>query len=258
MWEEIFTEINVHLFVFVRIAGMLVFNPFLARRNMPSQMRVAFILGLTLVIAPGVNGAPVADIAGIELMVAMARELFLGLSCGFVAQLYYYFIFYAGDIMDQQMGMSMAKVFDPGTSIQMSISGSLLSMLLALYFFVTDCHLLLIKLFDYSYEIIPVGASSMTIATVASVFIDLFLTVMGLALKLAVPIIAVVFIMDVTMGILMKLIPQIHVFVINMQFKVLTGMLMLFLLAGPISGFMSKYVDLMFSSMERIMLTLVS
>lgn len=53
---------------------------------------------------------------------ALLRELFVGLACGFVFQVYYYMLFFAGDWMDMHFGMSMAKVFDPGTSIQASMS----------------------------------------------------------------------------------------------------------------------------------------
>jgi flagellar biosynthetic protein FliR len=62
--------------------------------------------------------------------------------------------------MDTHFGMSMAKVFDPGTSIQMSVSGTFLNILFLLYIFCTDSHLLLIRIFADSFQVLPAGAFS--------------------------------------------------------------------------------------------------
>lgn len=51
----------------------------------------------------------------------------------------------------------MAKVFDPGTSIQASMSGNLFNTMFLLYFFATDSHLLLIRIFIDSFRILPGG-----------------------------------------------------------------------------------------------------
>ena len=55
------------------------------------------------------------------------------------------------------------------------------------------------------------------------------------------------------MGVLMKLIPQIHVFVINIQLKMLLGILLLLLFAGPITSFLDNYIRLMFENMEGVL-----
>ena len=61
---------------------------------------------------------------------------------------------------------------------------------------------------------------------------------MVLALKLAFPILAAELLGELGMGILMKAIPQINAFVINMELKILIGLVLLLLFLTPISEFL--------------------
>ena len=117
------------LLVFARIGGLLGMNPLFARRNVPGVIRAGLTFLLTALIAPGVIVTGLSANNSLELAVGMLKELFLGFACGYVFQIYYYLLFFAGDLMDTHFGMSMAKVFDPGSSIQMSVSSTLLNIL---------------------------------------------------------------------------------------------------------------------------------
>ena len=243
---------HVYILVFVRLAGMIGFNPLLSRRNLPAMVRVGLILLLTLLLAPNVYAGDAAMGGSLDLVEAILRELLLGLGLGFVFQIFYYLLFFIGDLMDTQFGMSMAKVFDPGTSVQMSISGNLLTIVFCLYIFATDSHLLLIQIFARSFTVIPAGGFVPT-AQAASLMLDLFIAAFSLAMRLAVPFLAAELILEISMGVLMKLIPQIHVFVINIQLKMLLGILLLLLFAGPITSFLDNYIRLMFENMEGVL-----
>ena len=59
--------------------------------------------------------------------------------------------------MDMQFGLSMAKVFDPGTNMQVSVSGNFLNILFSLFIFATNSHLLLVRIFATSFQIVPAG-----------------------------------------------------------------------------------------------------
>ncbi len=255
MWEAIFNDYFIYLLVFVRMSGMILFNPLFARRNTPTQIKMGLVLALTLIIAPTQLDQPTI-FDGFRLIEAMSRELFVGFCCGTVFQIFYYMIFFAGDIIDTQFGLSMAKVFDPNTNIQMSVTGNWFSIIFIVYIFLTDSHLLMIKIFAASYDIIPFAAKEIIFTAAAEFMMQLFADVFVLCIRLALPFIAMEFILEVCMGILMKLIPQIHVFVINIQFKLLLGLVLLLLLAPPVTGFLENYMDLMYRNMERVMLTM--
>ena len=75
---------------------------------------------------------------------------------------------------------------------------------------------------------------------------------------MALPFMAAEFVLELSMGVLMKLIPQIHVFVINIQFKLLLGILLLLAFANPIATFTDHYMRLMLENLQRAFMALGS
>lgn len=251
MLDSLMTNTPAWLLVFARMGGLLGMNPLFNRRNVPAMMRAGLIFLLTALIAPGIAAESLGLDAmnSFELAVSMLKELFVGFACGYVFQVFYYMLFFAGDLMDTHFGMSMAKVFDPGTNIQMSASGNLLNILFVLYILATDSHLLLIRIFTDSFQILPVGAVLIS-QEGARFFIDLFVSAFSLAMRLVFPFMAAEFVMELSMGILMKLIPQIHIFVINIQFKMLLGLILLLAFAAPVSSFLDNYMRIMLENLQ--------
>lgn len=255
MWILSFENITAYILVFTRMAGMIALNPLLSRRNLTSRVRMGLILGMTLLLAPVIDKTALNITDTFGMVMSMGRELFAGFVLSYVFGVFFYLLFFAGDLMDVQFGLSMAKVFDPGTNIQVSVSGNILSIMFIFYVFATDSHLVLIHLFASSYEILPVGIQSIS-PNIPGFALTLFTTAMSLIIRLTLPFIAVEFIIEVSMGILMKLIPQIHVFVLNIQLKLLVALFMLFVFAQPVADFMDNYVSIMFSNIQQALITL--
>ena len=255
MLEFEFQNLTVYMLVFARMTGMIAFNPIFSRRNIPARVRAGFILCMTMLLAPTIASAHLSSFGEPDVLLGMFREVFVGFACAYVFQMFYYMLFFAGDLMDTQFGLSMAKVFDPSSSVQMSVSGNLLNIFFMLYLFATDSHLLLIKIISTSYMVVPVGAAGIQ-WEISGFMLNLFLNAFSMVFRLALPFIAAEFILELSMGVLMKLIPQIHVFVINIQFKILLGMVLLLLFARPISGFVDNYQNLMFQSMQQALYAL--
>jgi len=243
--------LSVYILVFSRMGGMLFFNPLLARKNVPSQVRAALALGLTILITPTVP-APAEELTDLVFIWMLCKELLVGAAFGFVFQIFYYLLFAAGDIIDLGFGMSMAKAFDPGTNIQISLSGNLFQILFVLYLFATNSHLVMIRLMASSYDIVGMGAVTFG-ADVGSFMFSLFSSAFQLIVQLCLPFLAASFVLEISMGILMKLIPQINVFSIHFQFKILVGLLLLFLFAQPTAAFMEKYISTMLASMKNLL-----
>ena len=245
----IFDNLHIYIFVFVRMSAIILFNPVFSRRNLITAAKLGLILCLTILITPLV---PVTDFDGTtsDFLICIAREFFVGFILCFVFNIYYYMLMFAADIMDTQFGFSMAKVMDPQTNIQSATVGNLMNIVFMLYFFVTNSHLILIDTAVHSYDVIGAGAAGISIKGACSFGIDLFSSVCLLAIRLALPFVAAEFVLEVSMGLLMKLIPQIHVFVIEMQGKLLLAIIMLMALAVPLTNFVDNYITQMFVSLQ--------
>mgnify|MGYP000390072069 len=108
------------------------------------------------------------------------------------------------------------------------------------------------RLLTTSGELVPYGAAALGDGVYAYV-IELFLACMLLAVKLAMPILAAELLGEVGMGVLMKAIPQINAFVINIELKVIIGLLLFFLLLTPINEFLLELESGMLSELGRIL-----
>ncbi len=244
-------SVGVYILVFCRVGGMIFFNPLLARRNLPSQFKVAMVLGLSLVLAPMTAYQFPTNVGDFEFIIMMILELLIGFACGFVFQMFYYLLFTAGDIIDMGFGLAMAKVFNPAANIQVSTSGSFFEILFVLYIFATNCHLVLIRLIFSSYDVVSMGAADFGIDVIGFV-LTLFSTAFMLIMQLAIPFMVATFVLEISMGVLMKLVPQINVFVIHFQLKIIAGMVLMFIFAVSTSGFMLDYIDALFTNMEKL------
>lgn len=252
----IIDNLHIYVLVFVRLAAIVGFNPMLSRQNIPAMVRTGIIFFSTLLLAPLVPLPSQTDTP--ELLFGIIREIAVGWLLGYVFNIFFYMLAFVGDILDMQFGLSMAKVMDPGTGVQSAFTGNLINLVFMAYFFITNSHLVLIKTAVDSYNLIPAGAENINIHAAASFGIDIFTSVFSLAVRLAFPFVAAEFILEMGMGILMKLIPQIHVFVINMQFKIMLAIIMLFVLAKPITVFVENYIIIYFDYVNEALNVLVS
>lgn len=256
--DLIFENVYVFMFVFARLFAIIILNPIFNRTSVPNVVKASLVLFSTLIIAPLMPLDTEVPQGIWEIGFGIFREFFVGFALTFVFNIYYYMLMFAADIMDTQFGLSMAKVMDPQTNIQTAVTGSLMNVIFMLYFFATNSHLELINVAVGSYELIPVGAYTLNFQNSASFVITLFSTIFILALRLTLPFVAAEFILEVSMGILMKLIPQIHVFVIHMQGKILLGLLLLMTLSIPITKFIDNYIVGIFNDMGHMLKALVS
>lgn len=249
----LFRSFETDLLVFARMLGIFIFNPILSRRNIPTIAKVVTVVFITYIAILTVQPEPVdtGNQTGVYLMM-ICRETVIGLILGFITDLFFYTVQVAGEVMDMQSGLGMAKVFDPESNVQMSIMGSFISFMMYLYFFATNSHLTLIRLFIMSYDIIPIGVGGFN-PDLGYVVASYFSVVLALAIKFALPIMAAEFILEFCMGVLMKSVPQIQIMVVNIQLKVAFGFALLFMTAVPLSELVDDYLDKWLEALQTFM-----
>ena len=245
----------VYLLVFVRLFACFMFNPIFSRKNIPQTAKLAFIVWIALLVAPLVQSNGLETIDDLTYILLIFKELLLGYFLGYVVQLYLYMLLFVGDLLDYQFGLSMAKVFDPQTYVQVSLIGNLLQMVFIVLFFMSNSHLMFIQLITSSFDYLSL-ATWLNFTKLIPFMLDLFITVFMLVIKLALPIIVVAFTLEISMRILMKLSPQIHVFVINIQVKVLMGIVLLLIMIQPMSNILDRSLGEMVQNLQSVLINL--
>lgn len=190
----------------------------------------------------------VNTVTGLALL--LLKEFIVGYAIGFICTMFSYIISCAGEIMDQQMGMAMSKIYDPSSNTSLSLSATYYNIMYLLMFFAVNGHLTLIRLILDSGAALPYGQVHLSVQLTEQM-IDLFCQCTVLAVKMAMPIIAIQFLIEMGVGILMKAIPQINVFVVNMQAKMAVGLILMVLLVAPISSFLEGTIQMMFDAISQ-------
>ena len=253
LWDLVVNNFLAFIFVTVRISGIFTFNPIFSRQNVTTRVKVGASLAFSVVTLMYLGGSVYYNVSGIaDLVFTLAQELLIGLVLGFMTNLIMTVIVYAGDVIDTQIGFGMAKAMDPGTGIQMSLFGNLYYYMFILYFFIVGGHLKYIELFIMSYDTLPIGYSFTADTLNLIYFIANYLgTVLVLAVKFAMPIIAAELITEFILGVMMKAVPSIQIFVLNIQLKIVVGMSVLLAIAKPMSDFLEDLLDIMFANLNN-------
>lgn len=249
-------QLYIFELIAMRMTGFVMFNPIWGRNGVPGLVKSGFILVLSVATySAGGTAAPELPANLIAFAVPMLLELGVGFTLSFVIRLFLSIVQMGGEIIDTQMGMTMAQIYDASTQANLTVTGSLLNILLILDFFAENGHYTLLRVLVTSGEVLPYGTASFG-QSVASLVAELFLTCMVLAVKLALPILAAELLGEIGMGILMKAIPQINAFVINMELKVIIGLGLFFLFLTPINEFLLSAEVQMLSSLGQVLETI--
>jgi len=238
--------------------GIFIFNPIFGRTTVPMRVRVSMTLVLTLIMLTHITGG--TDIIGyiptstLGFAGTLIFEALIGFLFGFIVNLILTVIIYAGKVMDQQMTLALAESMDPSIGASMAISANLFYYMFILYFFVVGGHLNYIYLFALSYQLVPIGATIDPAWHLIPYVIAMYLgTVLTLAVKMAMPIIAAQLILQIAVGIIMKAVPTIKLLTVNIQMKLMMGFFILMAIAGPMSDFLQRLMDIMFESLYGVL-----
>lgn len=251
-----FWDSSAHLMLFslvaMRMAGLIFLNPVFGRRNVPNNIKAAFTFTLTLIVYSYAQGTVVETTSSLIYGFLLVKEFVVGYVLGYVMELFFFVITYAGTIIDFQVGMSMSQVYDPQTNAQIAMTGTLYQIFYTLLFFAVNGHLVLLKILMTSGEIVPYGEVAFTQGLALAV-LDLFKECVILAVRFSFPLLAMEFLVQVGVGIMMKLSPQVNIFVTNIQIKIAVGFLMLLFLVTPMKGFLEDLLHQMLESIRDIL-----
>lgn len=241
--------LTLFLYITARMSGFVLMNPILGRRNLPGMFRSGFALVMSVFVFSITDQTVVMPRSLAELALRFLLELGVGFVLGMVMEFFFYIPQLAGQVVDTQMGMTMNQIYDAGAQANMSVTGVLLNTLMILLFFAAGGHHTLLRVMLTSGEVVPFGAAAFG-QDVANAALELFIQCTLLAVKLSMPILAAELMGQLGMGVLMKVIPQINIFAINIDLKVLIGLALLLVLISPISEYLLKMEASMLDSLH--------
>ncbi len=249
-----YTTIGVHAFytfllVFSRTSGLIAVAPILGSRSLPRTLKAGLALVLSLAMMP-LQEAHTANPPThlLVLVTQVAGEAMLGIVIGYIARLYFSAVEIGGTMVDTQMGFGFLQLANPFAEQPNSILSVFQYQLATTLYLVMNGHLLLISAVADSFTLVPPGTFAPT-AAFGSGFAPILQGVMLLCLRVALPAIGVLLLMEIAFGIMARLVPTLNVFLVGAPAKIIVGLTTVSLLL-PAFGFMVGQV--MTQSMQAI------
>ncbi len=131
--DTLFGNFESLIFVFVRVASMLVVAPFFGGSNLPAQLKIGLALVISIIVTPTVGIIPLPE-GSIDMAIGIMREVGIGVVIGFTSRLVFSAFEMAGQMTGMQMGFAVANVIDPQTNSQLSVVAQFYNLLAILLF----------------------------------------------------------------------------------------------------------------------------
>jgi flagellar biosynthetic protein FliR len=222
-----------------RIMGFVIMFPIFSGTNIPRQIKLIFCLVVSLTVySTGVITIENVSAAGYVFL--FLREFIAGAFLAFAGTLIFAAVQMMGQLIDFQVGLSMASVFDPVTAVQSPVTANLFYYIVLLTFIESGGLNASINVLVKSFQYLPAGKFAFS-PELAKYLIYLTGNSFLIGLRFAMPITAALFLVDVGLGILVKVAPQANVFVVGQPIKLLTGYLVVFAIA-PLSISLYDYI----------------
>lgn len=233
--------VNTGLIVFARVIGFSMFAPVLSRKEVPMMIKVAFALLLTIVLVPAI-GNPIAPKSAVLQINILLNATFGGI-IGFIASTIFCALNAGGDMINTQMGLSSAMMFDNSTKQQSSIFGTFLVLFATVLFMDIGGMYWLIRALLRSFEIFPVYSPHMNLQTMISrdYVVTVTSNVLFVGMQIASPILLATLGQDVILGLISKTAPQVNVFQLSFLFKPVIGVAIMIVILPMFVNMVTDY-----------------
>ncbi|WP_160670738.1 fused FliR family export protein/FlhB family type III secretion system protein [Clostridium sp. C8-1-8] len=211
-------------FIFLRLVTFFTIIPNFFPSGTPATFKISLNVILAFILVGTVDIGAVQNIqSNYTIIIYALNEVMTGITLGFVTSMIFYVVEMAGSLMDQQIGLGMISMFDPVTKNQSTLLSRILYWLAILIFFIVDGHHMLIRELSSSYKVVAIGKSIIfqdSVMTIINSFTQYFI----IGLKIAIPIVLIIIITDLTMGLISRTVPQLNIMILGMPIKMLVGM----------------------------------
>ncbi len=242
----------IYIWPFIRIGAFLMVMPLIGGSFVPVRVRLLLAIALTIAIAPLVPPAVTQDVLSAAGLVMMIQEIGIGVALGFLVQLVFDAIALGGQVIGMSMGLGFAVFLDRARGVSVPVLGQLFLMLGMMVFLSLDGHLAMIRLLVESFRAWPISEAGLTVPILSELLMwtaQLFV----FALKIALPAITALLIVNLSFGIMSRAAPTLNLFAVGFPVAMLLGFVVIFLNMGALVENVSTFLTLSISKVSQLL-----
>ena len=228
-------DLEVYLLIVVRIMSFIFVCPFFGGRQTPNMVKIGYGLLLSILLYGAVPFYPpdYNTVAGYTVIVL--KEAMVGLLIGLAVTLCQQITAFAGSVVDMQIGLSMVSMMDPATDQQVTITGSLYSQYLTIALIITGMYQYILRALVDSFTLIPINGAVIHADRMVNVMLAFMKNYIVIGFRICLPIFIITFVTNVVLGVLAKVSPQMNMFSVGIQIKIVVGLVIMFITVTMLS-----------------------
>ncbi|MCR4962089.1 MAG: flagellar biosynthetic protein FliR [Lachnospiraceae bacterium] len=244
------TELEFFLLILMRVATFMYVAPFFSTNNTPKRVKVAFSVLVAYMLyrlmPGGSESIEYSTVFGYAVLVL--KEALTGLLIGYGANICTLILNLAGHISDMETGLSMVTIFDPTTRENVTITGAFYQYAVTLILMISGMYQFVLRALAETFKLIPINGAVFSSDKLVRSMAIFLCDYASIGFRICLPIFGVMLILNSLLGILAKVSPQMNMFAVGMQLKVLTGLTVLFITVS----LLPNVSDLIYSEVKKM------
>jgi len=209
--------------VMSRMVGMFLGFPLLNTALIPLNVRILLVVAFSFFFTSLFDiTVPTENFSVFTYLMLVLRELLIGFLLGLIVNIFISAFSYAAELISYFMGFTIANVFDP-TFGQISVLDRFFILLFYLLFFITGAYQMVFGGIVMSFKVLPVGSLNFNFDSFIYILKETPL-IFYFAFKIAFPFVLILFMVNVALALINRLIPQINVFIVGLPLQIFVGL----------------------------------
>lgn len=214
------------LLVLGRLSAAVIATPILGAQGVPPQTKIGLAVLLSLIVLP-LQATPTTAPDHLLVFAAMlGSEVLVGIAIGVATAMVFHALEMGASLIGVQMGFGLGGVIDPLTGTEMSAVNQFYRVLVTLVFFAVNGHYLVILGLVHTFEVVPPGSADLTLIAGDRV-VPFFASLFVVALRVALPVVSALLLVELAMGLVGRTVPQMNVLVESFPLKIGAGVLVM-------------------------------
>ena len=247
-------DLEYFLLILVRVSCFVFSAPFFSMKNTPARVRIGLSFFTALLLYQALTPRAAIEYSTvIDFAIIVMKEAVAGLLIGLAATICSTIVNFAGSIADMETGLSMVTLMDPTTRENTSITGVLYQYVLMLLLIATGMYRYLFGALADTFVLIPVNGVVFRGASLVDSMLEFLGDYVIIGFRIVLPVFCAILLLNAVLGILAKVSPQMNMFAVGIQLKILVGLSVIFFTAGILPGI----GDFIFDEMKRMIVSFV-
>lgn len=244
-----YSDLEYFLLILVRILSFVYIIPFFSFGNVPARFRLGLSVVLSVLLYGVLNPHDTIVYSSVmEYALIVMKEAMTGIVIGLGVGLCTAIISITGAVADMEVGFSMVTVMDPATNEQTTITGTLYEYLIIIILIMSGMYEYIIRALAESYTLIPVNGAVFSQDKLLNAAISFMGQYLSVGFQICLPVFAAILLLDVVLGIMAKVSPQMNMFAVGLQLKILAGLLIIMITIN----LLPTMSDLIFTEAKRM------